>query len=37
LTSGPARRTSKPVTARPTIIRRISDVPSKIAKIFAQG
>jgi hypothetical protein len=28
-------RTSSPVTARPTSIRWISDVPSKIVKIFA--
>ena len=28
-------RTSSPVTARPTIIRWISDVPSKMVKIFA--
>jgi hypothetical protein len=28
-------RTASPVTARPTIIRWISEVPSKIVKIFA--
>jgi hypothetical protein len=35
ITAGQRYRTSSPVTARPMIIRCISDVPSKIVKIFA--
>ena len=34
-TTGRRYRTSNPVTARPMIIRWISDVPSKIVKILA--
>ena len=34
-TAGQRYRTSSPVTARPMIIRWISDVPSKMVKIFA--
>jgi hypothetical protein len=36
ISAGQAYRTSSPVTARPMIIRWISDVPSKIVKIFAE-
>jgi hypothetical protein len=32
-----AYRTSSPVTVRPISIRWISDVPSKIVKILAEG
>jgi hypothetical protein len=35
ISAGQRYRTSNPVTARPTIIRWISDVPSKIVKILA--
>ena len=35
ISAGQAYRTSSPVTALPMIIRWISDVPSKIVKIFA--
>ena len=35
ITAGQRYLTSNPVTARPMIIRWISDVPSKMVKIFA--
>jgi hypothetical protein len=37
ISAGQTYRTSNPVTARPMIIRWISDVPSKIVKILAIG
>lgn len=37
VSAGQRYRTSSPVTARPTSIRWISDVPSKMVKILAVG